>query len=116
MARLPFTSSKKTWINIYSETSFTPGGNKLLGAIWKLYMDNDPKHKSKLCIDILHVKHIDHIPTPTQSPELNVIEDVRGGGRTYVIRRVYMHREERRKCTRMAATSRSPSALRVRMI
>ena len=78
----------KTSIHIFKEnmdqhifrdilhTTIIPGGNKLLGANWKLYMDNDPKHKSKLCMDFLHEKQIDHIPTPAQSPDLNVVEDV----------------------------------------
>jgi transposase len=53
-----------------------PAGRKLLGANWKLYMDNDPKHTSKQCRSFLHENHIPIIPTPACSPDLNIQENV----------------------------------------
>ena len=46
--------------NIYSDILkkyIIPTGNKLLGSNWKLFSDNDPKHKSKKCMNIFHKSH-----------------------------------------------------------
>lgn len=78
----------KTTIHIFKENmdrfifrdilqhTIISGGNKLLGRNWKLYMDNDPKHTSHLCRDYLEQQGVKRIPTPGQSPDLNIQENV----------------------------------------
>ena len=43
---------------------------------WRLVMDNDPKHTSKVVKQFLSQNIPNHLPWPSQSPDLNPIENV----------------------------------------
>ena len=40
------------------------------------HQDNDPKHKSKLCMNYLSNRNINLVSPPAQSPDLNPIENL----------------------------------------
>ena len=42
---------------------------------WRLVMDNDPKHTSKVVKEFLSQNIPNHLPWPSQSPNLNPIEN-----------------------------------------
>ena len=63
------------YIKILRDTIIKEGG-KIPGGGWELYLDNDPKHTSKLTKAFLSEKHIRTIKPPPSSPELNIIENV----------------------------------------
>ena len=43
---------------------------------WIFMDDNDPKHRSKICIDFLAEQHITHIRPSPKSPDILPIENV----------------------------------------
>lgn len=53
-----------------------PGGKKLFGHDWRLLSDNDPKHKSNQCLDLLAEKKVPRVEFPSKSPDINTIENL----------------------------------------
>ena len=51
-------------------------GKKIPGGNWKLLIDGDPKHTSKLTTAFLDANRISVIRPPAKSPDLNIIENV----------------------------------------
>ena len=65
----------KLFIDILQST-IIPGAKKIIHGNWELFLDKDPKHTSKLTTSFLHENHIPLIQLPTNSPDLNPIENV----------------------------------------
>ena len=53
-----------------------PAGNLNIGGQWKLLLDNDPKHTSKLAKACLHENGVLPIWPSPRSPDTNIIENV----------------------------------------
>lgn len=60
----------------------------------RLVMDNDPKHRSKSTSEWMKINHINHWPTPPESPDLNPIERIWAAMKYYIRRRVKPTKKE----------------------
>ena len=56
--------------------SIFPDAKRLLEANWQLYMDNDPKHKSKMALKFIAENQVQLVNPPPNSPDLNPLENV----------------------------------------
>jgi hypothetical protein len=63
------------YIQILSKTVLKEGA-KIPGGGWELYLDNDPKHKSKMTTAFLAEKHVRVLPPAAKMPDTNIIENI----------------------------------------
>ena len=63
------------YVNIL-RTQLLPAGQKLYGRNWHLQQDNDPKHTSRVAKDFLSQNSVQAIDWPSNSPDLNPIENM----------------------------------------
>ena len=60
----------------YFANQLLPAGQKLYGRNWHLQQDNDPKHTSRVAKDFLSQNSVQAIDWPSNSPDLNPIENM----------------------------------------
>lgn len=65
----------KLLCKIYKK-ALLPSAEKLFEGEWKLQEDNDPKHRSRLAAKWREDNQVEKINWPSQSPDLNCIENV----------------------------------------
>ena len=58
------------------QTQLLPSARKLHGRNWRLQQDNDPKHTSRVAKDFIAKNRINVIDWPSNSPDLNPIENM----------------------------------------
>lgn len=63
------------YVNIL-RTQLFPAGQQLYGRNWRLQQDNDPKHTSRVAKDFLSQNNVQVIDWPSNSPDLNPIENM----------------------------------------
>jgi transposase len=63
------------YVNIL-ETQLLPATQRLYGRNWRLQQDNDPKHTSRVAKTFIDEKRIRTIDWPSNSPDLNPIENM----------------------------------------
>jgi transposase len=63
------------YVNIL-QTQLLPSAQSLYGRNWRLQQDNDPKHTSRVAKDFIAENKINTIDWPSNSPDLNPIENI----------------------------------------
>jgi transposase len=63
------------YVNIL-ETQLLPAAQRLYGRNWRLQQDNDPKHTSRVAKTFIDEKRIHAMDWPSNSPDLNPIENM----------------------------------------
>jgi hypothetical protein len=63
------------YVNIL-QAQLLPVAQRLCGRNWRLQQDNDPKHTSRVAKNFLTQNRIDIIDWPSNSPDLNPIENI----------------------------------------
>ena len=63
------------YVNIL-QTQLLPAAQSLYGRSWRLQQDNDPKHTSRVAKDFIAENKINTIDWPSNSPDLNPIENI----------------------------------------
>jgi len=58
------------------EDHLVPGAKKKFGRLWRLQMDNDPKHKSRVAQEFLSREVPEVIDWPSNSPDANPVENL----------------------------------------
>ena len=58
------------------QTYLLPAAQKMYGRNWRLQQDNDPKHTSRVAKDFIVENEIRTIDWPSNSPDLNPIENM----------------------------------------
>jgi transposase len=53
-----------------------PNARRLLGRHWRLQQDNDPKHRSRLAMDFLWKQAPEVMEWPSNSPDVNPVENL----------------------------------------
>src|SRR5438128_4290280 len=63
------------YVNIL-RTQLLPAAQNMYGQNWRLQQDNDPKHTSRVAEDFIAENGIRTIDWPSNSPDLNPIENM----------------------------------------
>uniref|UniRef100_A0AAZ3P2E4 Tc1-like transposase DDE domain-containing protein n=1 Tax=Oncorhynchus tshawytscha TaxID=74940 RepID=A0AAZ3P2E4_ONCTS len=70
------SSGKRNYVDILKQHLKTSVRKLKLGCKWVFQMDNDPKHTSKVVAKWLKDNNVKVLEWPSQSPDLNPIENV----------------------------------------
>ena len=63
------------FVNIL-ETQLLPAARRMYGSDWRLQQDNDPKHTSRVAKNFISRNGVQTIDWPSNSPDLNPIENM----------------------------------------
>jgi hypothetical protein len=58
------------------QSQLLPAAQSLYGRDWRLQQDNDPKHTSRVAKQFLSENKVDVVDSPSNSPDLNPIENI----------------------------------------
>ena len=58
------------------EDHLIPSARKQFGRRWRLQMDNDPKHRSRIVQQFLHEEVLEILEWPSNSPDVNPVENL----------------------------------------